>query len=357
MALQAMLDQNQIPCPSIIASSGRGMYVYWLLEQSDINDRETINLYDEVQVQIYETLKDLGADFKAKDASRVLRLPGSYHLKARQRVCYSACENSQGVIPRFNLVELANMFPSSDRRMAQSKKMLNSGISCKLSEAISKGALPPGCLFPKNLPTADSAVKKVALAHIRELCTIAEKRGGIKKGCRHNFLWIYANRLYVLGVPIEGLAEYLLEMNAYGCDPPLESKDVFYASSGVKRYLSNHSGRICQRNSCSIAQELHITTKEVEQYDLKYIIHSEVRSRRKCENTERIMRHVMERMEKQRLMVKMIEQSEKEGVIMGRSELAKPLGVAPQTITNWKRLMKIPINPRGRPKLSQNSMT
>jgi len=357
VAIQDRAKKHQIPNPSIIASSGRGMYLFWLLERLDISNFETVSLYQRVQSQIYETLKDLGADIQARDVCRVLRIPGSYHLKADRQVSYALNQDEQGQMPRHHLYELADFFSVAFQPKPNAKKIQSTRIDREIIEKVSDGPLPPGCLLQKKLPIADSPEKKVALAHIRELCNIAEKRGGIKRGCRHNFLWIYANRLYVLGVPISGLADYLLEMNAYGCDPPLESKDVFYASSGVKRYLSDPSGRIYQRNSSSIAELLKVTAEEVEQYNLKNIIPSEVKYRRRCECAERKMRRWMERTEKQRMMVKMIEGSEKEGVVAGRRELAKALGVAPQTITNWKRLMSIPMNPRGRPRHSGNSKT
>ena len=63
------------PYPSMVVESKRGYHVYW-----DIDEDEEMNLelYREIQERI---VYHFGADKRAKDASRVLRVPGYYHCK------------------------------------------------------------------------------------------------------------------------------------------------------------------------------------------------------------------------------------------------------------------------------------
>lgn len=64
-----------LPDPSIIISSGNGIHAYWLL-----NER---------QREVSETLKAIalvtGADARATDKARIMRLPGTFNVKDRDR--------------------------------------------------------------------------------------------------------------------------------------------------------------------------------------------------------------------------------------------------------------------------------
>ena len=65
---------NILPTPSITLFSGRGLHLYWLLADED---RNALPSWELIQKNIYEVLKEYGADPAALDAPRVLRLPFS----------------------------------------------------------------------------------------------------------------------------------------------------------------------------------------------------------------------------------------------------------------------------------------
>lgn len=75
-AVEYLAEQGDIPYPSMIVMSGRGLQVIWNIvpEQS-----EKIPVWQQVEDWLYGELKHLGADAKAKDVSKVLRLCGSHH--------------------------------------------------------------------------------------------------------------------------------------------------------------------------------------------------------------------------------------------------------------------------------------
>jgi hypothetical protein len=81
-------DKGKIPPASIIARSGRGMWLVWLLNDAEnpkLPQRawpEKQRLYYLVQWAIYERLAHIGADPKARDAVRLARIPGSIHSGA-----------------------------------------------------------------------------------------------------------------------------------------------------------------------------------------------------------------------------------------------------------------------------------
>lgn len=112
---EALADAGIIPQPSIMARSGRGVYLFWLLRDDKDPDKlphawpEKVELYKTCNRALNERLRDhlLPADKVAIDAARVLRVPGSIHRKACQRVGYVIQLNDQGKGFSYTLPELA----------------------------------------------------------------------------------------------------------------------------------------------------------------------------------------------------------------------------------------------------------
>jgi hypothetical protein len=78
LALES-LEQAKIPHPSLAMSTGRGLALVWRHEPEPGN---ILSKWTLCQQHIFEALKQLGADSKAKDASRVFRLAGTYNSKS-----------------------------------------------------------------------------------------------------------------------------------------------------------------------------------------------------------------------------------------------------------------------------------
>ena len=112
---EVLADLGIIPQPSIMARSGRGVYLFWLLR--DVKDParlphawpEKIELYKACNRALNERLRShlLPADPAAIDAARVLRVPGSIHRKALRRVTYviQLDQNGKGFV--YTLPDLA----------------------------------------------------------------------------------------------------------------------------------------------------------------------------------------------------------------------------------------------------------
>jgi len=103
-----LADHGIIPQPSIMARSGRGVYLLWLLDLPHAWP-ETIQLYKQINRAINERLREhlLPADRAAIDAARVLRVPGSMHSKAGRRVSYVVQLDHRGHGFVYTLDELA----------------------------------------------------------------------------------------------------------------------------------------------------------------------------------------------------------------------------------------------------------
>ena len=68
-----------LPLPSIVLWTGRGLAVKWYT--TDILPKAAYPRWAAVQAALVEAFADLGADAQARDASRILRLVGTYNHK------------------------------------------------------------------------------------------------------------------------------------------------------------------------------------------------------------------------------------------------------------------------------------
>lgn len=74
---------NIIPAPTFVINSGRGLYLIWKIQPVPIM---ALPLWKAIQEFLYDKLKDLGADRKALDPTRILRVPGSINSKSNTQV-------------------------------------------------------------------------------------------------------------------------------------------------------------------------------------------------------------------------------------------------------------------------------
>ncbi len=77
--------ENKIPEPNLMIYSGNGFYLKWLFSEKCNKYEFTLDKYKIAQKSINQLFQFLGADSKALDASRVLRLPGSINSKTGKK--------------------------------------------------------------------------------------------------------------------------------------------------------------------------------------------------------------------------------------------------------------------------------
>lgn len=78
-----LLGDKQIPGPSVVLHSGRGLHLYWLLESLP---PQTLPVWQRVEDALIRALALLGADPAAKDCTRLLRLSGTRNTKNGEEV-------------------------------------------------------------------------------------------------------------------------------------------------------------------------------------------------------------------------------------------------------------------------------
>lgn len=82
-----MAERGEIPKPSMVINSGKGIHLYWKIKNAPY---QALYTWQQLQDFLYYKLKCLGADPKALDAARILRIPGTINSKNNKecRVIY-----------------------------------------------------------------------------------------------------------------------------------------------------------------------------------------------------------------------------------------------------------------------------
>lgn len=75
--------ETEIPVPTFVIDSGRGLYLIWKLQNED---RNALPRWTKVQKYLTDKLKSLGADPACKDSARILRLPFTTNDKSGTEV-------------------------------------------------------------------------------------------------------------------------------------------------------------------------------------------------------------------------------------------------------------------------------
>lgn len=226
-----LADRGIIPRPSIMARSGRGVYLLWLLrdEQDPTMPPRAwpnkVQLYKELNRALNARLRNnrLPADRLAIDAARVLRVPGSIHRKTGRRVEYIIELDRSGRGFVYTLPELATLLELH-------------ATTSELPESTRAQALPPAYRKTKNpgiAPLRIAGLKKLSALRADDLLTIEQWRRGFKKRGekyddgttspgRRFILMLYARFLRGAGETEEAALVALRKMAA-GMRPPYPS--------------------------------------------------------------------------------------------------------------------------------------
>lgn len=121
---------GQIPVPNMLIDSGRGLYYIIFLENTVAEDLPKWQL---IEKYLYEKLKDLGADNKALDATRVLRVVGSTNSKNNELVKvidtydyqYTLDEIIENYIPEVIEDRKEKQKPLGERKKGRKKKFVS----------------------------------------------------------------------------------------------------------------------------------------------------------------------------------------------------------------------------------------
>lgn len=204
MNLESNYFNKTIPKPSLIVDSGRGLYLIWLINSVP---SKALPLWKAVEEYLYKSLKDLGADRIALDATRVLRVPGSINTKSNTMV---------EVLEEFDYVY--------DLREIQNEYLP------ELKETKKKGR-PYKTVFIHR----ERSLYYARIQDITKLCSLREYD---LKGHRELILFLYRYWLCSFTEDIEKALNDVLELNREFILPLQENEVIRATRSAEKVYLS-----------------------------------------------------------------------------------------------------------------------
>lgn len=275
-----LADRGVIPQPSIMARSGRGVYLFWLLKDEKDPTKpphawpEKLQLYKLCNRALNALIRihGLPADKAAIDAARVLRTPGSIHRKTGRRVEYivQLDETGRGFV--YTLPELATLLklPAPAGELPAATRSL--------------AARPPQyrrVKKPGSAPLRSHGQQKLQALRAQDLITIETWRGGFKRrGAKYSdgstspgrryVLTIYAGFLRGARETPEATTAALRAMAAnmkppYPSDPPGEDPPI---ETIVKAEYESKTRRWTNKKLCAL---LGITAEAARELELQTI--------------------------------------------------------------------------------------
>lgn len=100
-----LCEANDLPSPSIIMSSGRGLYLKWFTNEVP---SQGLAMWEHAQEYLNKIFEPLGADSNAKDVSRILRLENTFNHKNSQVAEVIEINWDAGEPARYSFGELCN---------------------------------------------------------------------------------------------------------------------------------------------------------------------------------------------------------------------------------------------------------
>ena len=243
--------KQSMPIPNFIIDRGRGLYLIWLIKKVP---SMALPLWKAVEEYFYKTLKEFGADRQALDATRILRVPGSFNSKTHTEV---------KIIDNYDyLYEL---------REIQSEYMP------ELSE---KAPVRRG--RPKKVKYIYRE-RSLYYTRLQDIIKLCELRGYDLKGQRELILFLYRYYLCYFTEDVEKSLNDTLELNSM-FRQSLSEREVIRATKSAETVFKDKNKDYKYKNE-TLINLLEIT--EEEQKEMKTIISKdEYKRRKKLRNTK-----------------------------------------------------------------------
>jgi hypothetical protein len=173
--IRGFCQDEDIPEPSLILFSGRGLQVKWLFERP--LPRAALPRWNSVQRQLVKRLKRFGADPSARDASRLLRLVDTVNTRSGERVRVLWVNESQGEIIHYGFDYFSGWLLPVDRDTIRGKREAREAQrqALQLLEGGRTGNLRP------------FSGRQVAWDRLEDLRILANLRGWTTSGIPHGY--------------------------------------------------------------------------------------------------------------------------------------------------------------------------
>lgn len=276
---------TEIPQPTFIIDSGRGLYLIWKLRNED---RNALPRWKRVQEYLIDKLKEFGADSACKDAARILRMPFTYNTKSQT---YAAILDFNDLT--YSVLDIQKEYGI----MSSSSKSKYSGAATKkMCSYASELALKLNVELPDfndYIATKEWISKMKPSITGTKMCYILQGYckdievlfSSLRKGadCKREIaLFLYRLFTYYLTKDKDIALEKTLELNA-ALSCPFKRQYVIRATQSAERKIDK--GDTYHYKKSTIIDILEITDAEME--SLTYLVHDGQRKKRKKVNNRK----------------------------------------------------------------------
>lgn len=323
---------SRVPWPNAVVETGRGMHLYWLIEPLP---PDKLPLWQLTQDLLLDALSDITdyfpqekvtVDKKVRDATRLLRLPGTLNTKTNTVV-----KLYQYDIERYSIEEiLAEYFSDIDYtkilRTNQVRKEKSSKNNNKSKNNISK-------LFNSYTLHYSRLLDIAKLQELRDgYCRVDGEL--VTTGQRELMCFLYRYYSCLFLHDEEEALRQTLEFNKRFVEPLSENEVISATKSAEKAFKEWQETGKCKYNyrNSTLIELLEIT--EEEQKHLKTIISTNEKYRRKNKKRreERRDETGMTTRERQKLeTVKQVKELNQQG--LKQTQIAKKLGITQSTVS------------------------
>jgi hypothetical protein len=216
-------EQGIIPPASMLTRSGRGLWAWWFLRDTDGDGparawAENVACYKRIERHLQRVMAAIEPDRGARDVARFTRVPGSLSRVAQTRVGYWIQRGTDGRAFLYTLDELATRMGIAPVRFAEG---LRRTLNPKLQERARRGL---AALWQSRLD---------------KLVRLISHRGKIANGCRNRTALLLATFMYRCRGPITDaeIAEYVERLGQRQCDPPLTDAEIEAAFDKRKDFV------------------------------------------------------------------------------------------------------------------------
>lgn len=247
MNLEENYFNKTIPRPNLILDSGRGLALIWKIEKVP---HMALPLWKAVQEYLYSQLKEFGADRKALDATRILRVAGSINSKSGTRVTILEKYDYKYTLREIQSEFLPDLSEDRQKRKGRPKKV----VYIHRERSLYQG-------------------------RILDLVKLCELRNYDLKGQRELILFLYRYYLCYFYEDEKKALEDALELNREFIQP-LSEKEVISATGSAEKVFKSKDKQYKYKNE-TLIDLLEIS--EYEQTHMKIIIGKEEYKRRNNE--------------------------------------------------------------------------
>lgn len=212
-AVEQLAEEKKIPQPTEYINSGRGIHIYW-----DINNCHImlLDLWEKIENHLFNIIKELersikniSVDSRVKDPTRLLRLPNTINSKSNSK-CYSMLKNGGNI---YNIFDLKKVYIKVNKQYKKNKSKIT-------------------YLPTKNLYTLN-------MSRIEDFKHIVSLRNGDIKGYRNTLIMLYSYHYRLVNeVTVEELIKVTKEFNK-SFKEPYKAKELISVCRSVNRTVKH----------------------------------------------------------------------------------------------------------------------